>query len=161
VKQSLHSWAKTLEKQLKTIKVGTYDEKQMIDLLTDGVAFCQSICPKNDMNSGDLERSITFSYDKINRIGYIYSDLPPAESKNTNYGLQYIVYLEYGTGIYSDFANGRMDGWTYYNKKHDKFYFTKGQEPNPIMYNTTEYLKGLAPKGIKVTMKSRNVDRGE
>lgn len=153
---SLHKWAKTLEKQLKTIKVGQYSEKQMIDLLIDGVSFCQSICPENDFNSGELKQSITFNYDKQSRVGYIYSKLPLNRG-----GVQYLVYLEFGTGIYATNGKGRQGGWVYkHPKRANEYYFTEGQKPQPIMYTTSEYLKGKVPKGIKVRYIVKGSDGG-
>lgn len=155
--KSLHKWAKTLEKQLKDIVISTYDDKQMEQFLMDGVTFCQSICP---VDTGDLKESITYKYDSVNKRGYIYSNLPPATSKNTNYDLQYIVYVEFGTGIYEKHGIGRKTPWVYKDPNSDNYYKTKGQQSQPFMYNTTEYLKGIAPKGVIVKMTARGIGGG-
>ena len=144
---SLRKWAATLEKQLKSIQVGVYSDKEMEELLMDGVTFCQSICP---VDTGDLKESITYKYDKVNKRGYIYSNLPPATSENTDYDLQYIVYVEFGTGIYEKNGIGRKTPWVYKDPKSDNYYKTTGQQAQPFMYNTSEHLKSIVPKGVNV-----------
>lgn len=48
---------------------------------------------------------------------------------STNYG----HYIEFGTGEYAENGQGRKNGWVYFDAKRNKFVFTLGMRPRPIM----------------------------
>lgn len=47
-------------------------------------------------------------------------------------GLEYAIYVEYGTGEYSENGAGRKGGWVYKDSSGEWF-FTWGQDPQPFL----------------------------
>jgi HK97 gp10 family phage protein len=54
-------------------------------------------------------------------------------------GVHYGIYVEYGTGIYSEHPTipGRQDAWVY--KKDGKWYYTKGMRAQPFFHPALEH----------------------
>lgn len=44
-------------------------------------------------------------------------------------GVEYAVYVNFGTGIYAKEGDGRKTPWTYYSDKLGRFVTTRGQRP--------------------------------
>ncbi len=53
-------------------------------------------------------------------------------------GAFYAVFLEFGTGIYSESGTGRKDGWVYYSDKLGRYVFTRGIRPQPFYRPSVE-----------------------
>lgn len=47
--------------------------------------------------------------------------------------LKYSIYVEKGTGIYAVDNDGRQTPWVYYDPKADRYFYTKGQKPQPFI----------------------------
>lgn len=47
-------------------------------------------------------------------------------------GVEYAIYVEFGTGIYAVEGNGRSTPWTYYSDKLGRFVTTKGMRAQPF-----------------------------
>lgn len=69
-----------------------------------------------------------------------------------DYGTEYAIYVEYGTGIYgADIHSHGDEGWVYLNDRDGKWHWTKGMPARPFMYNTFRILEGEAEKtGAKI-----------
>lgn len=53
-------------------------------------------------------------------------------------GSFYGIFLEHGTGIYSDTGTGRKDAWVYWSDKLNRFVFTRGIRPQPFFRPSVE-----------------------
>jgi len=48
----------------------------------------------------------------------------------------YAMYVEYGTGMGRGPSLHGVEGWVYHNDRDGGFYWTRGMDPRPFMYNT-------------------------
>ena len=56
-------------------------------------------------------------------------------------GVEYGVFLEYGTGIYSLTGDGRKTPWVYWSDKLNRYVYTRGIRAQP--YFTPSFEKGM------------------
>lgn len=70
-------------------------------------------CP---VRLGTLRNSITWSVDGTSAV--VGSNVP------------YAAYVEYGTGIYNLFGEGRQTPWVYYDEELGRYFKTEGQRPS-------------------------------
>lgn len=47
-------------------------------------------------------------------------------------GVHYVIYVEYGTGIYAQNGNGRQTAWTYFSTKLGRYVTTEGMRAQPF-----------------------------
>jgi hypothetical protein len=72
------------------------------------------------VDEGALKDSITVDYEKGGLRAII------------KVGVEYAVYVNYGTGIYSTKGTGRSTPWVYYSKKLKRYVYTRGIHPQPF-----------------------------
>jgi len=71
-------------------------------------------CP---VDTGRLRSSIKFKFYNRGTMARVFSDV------------DYAKYVEYGTGRYAYFGNGRQTPWLFYYNRIGKFVLTYGQKP--------------------------------
>lgn len=47
-------------------------------------------------------------------------------------GVEYAVYLEFGSGIYAESGNGRSTPWVYWSDKLNRYVYTRGIRSQPF-----------------------------
>jgi hypothetical protein len=85
------------------------------------------------VDTGNLRRNIGFR-----RVGRLHVEVFSVAS--------YSAYIEYGTGKFAKFGNGRMSGW-YYPTRNGGFAYTEGQPAKPFFFPSYElaikWLRGV------------------
>jgi len=81
----------------------------------------KELCPVGD--SGQLRQSISHRIE--DREGYVYTNV------------HYAPYVEYGTGIYAMYGNGRKTPWSYQDLEGE-WHTTEGMEPMPYLHPALE-----------------------
>lgn len=88
-------------------------------LTTIGVVVSGAAQENAPVQTGYLHDNINFEVNEKELFVRISSDA------------EYSSAVEFGTGEKAEDGKGRQGGWVYF--KDDKFYFTKGQSPQPFM----------------------------
>lgn len=93
----------------------------------------QNLSDNGSIQTGKLRDSIRqetkYEDDKIKTLIY-------ADSKSDE-GTQYAEFVEYGTGIYNEFGDGRKTAWRY-KDKDGNWHTTHGQKPKPFIRPAVE-----------------------
>lgn len=89
--------------------------------------------------TGALENSIVGVYDPVSHVGIITSNQP------------YAIFVEYGTGVYSENGTHGEEGW-WYTAEGDS-HWTKGQPGRQFMYKAAQELKEEVPRIAKEVFK--------
>jgi HK97 gp10 family phage protein len=76
------------------------------------------------VDEGALKDSISVDYEKGGLRAII------------KVGVEYGIYVEYGTGIHSSKGTGRKTPWVYY--KDGRYYYTRGMNPQPFFHPSLE-----------------------
>ena len=118
--------------------------ERLVQALTDtGVEIAKmQVAQLDAVYTGELMNSIEGFYSPKSQVGIIKA------------GAYYAVYVEFGTGVVGsqsphpnpdgwqyDSNNHGDKGWVYYDKKLDRFKWTKGFQSRPFMYNTARQLE--------------------
>lgn len=111
--ENLDNFYLKLDNIEKVLNVGEVLEEAC--LLVENTA--KQYCP---VDTGQLRNSIT--HQVFGNVGYI----------GTN--IQYAPYVEFGTGAYAKFQNGRSTPWCY-KDVNGEWHWTKGQAPQPFLEN--------------------------
>ena len=90
-------------------------------------------CP---VDTGRLRSSIQFKFFNMGTITRIYSDA------------YYAPYVEWGTGRYAYFGNGRQTPWMYYYQKIGRFVRTEGRKP--VLMMTKAWNKELPMLALRI-----------
>lgn len=111
-------------------KLKEFVEKGLNDELSKGLEkaclYVETDAKKNcPVDDGQLRQSITHQIDTENAEGVI--------GTNVEYG----VYLEIGTGIYSTQGTGRKDPWVYQDAKGN-WHYTHGAKAHPFLQPALE-----------------------
>lgn len=67
-------------------------------------------------------------------------------------GADYILYIEYGTGIYEEGGTGRDTPWVYFDKKRDHWYTTLGMQPRPFIRQSIEEVRATMHEDVQVAI---------
>jgi len=86
----------------------------------------KALAPVSEIDGGNLRQSI--------EVKYFNKGL----SARITVGAFYAVFLEFGTGIYSESGTGRKDSWVYYSDKLGRYVFTRGIRPQPFFRPSVE-----------------------
>ncbi len=110
-----------LDGVLDALGQAEYDALYMIGKLIETEA--AHLAPVGDIQGGSLRQSITSTVAKVGgRLAAVIG---------TN--IEYALYVEKGTGIYAAGGKGRKTRWRYYDPKTDRYYWTRGMKPQPIL----------------------------
>lgn len=126
--------------------------REAVEKLTQiGYEYMMTIVP---IESGDLAESISWEYDKSTNTGRI------------RIGSDYAIFVEYGTGIVGaqnphpqpasgwsyDVNEHGEKGWKYFDKKQNRWRWTKGEPAHAFVYRTREYMESMTNETLKVSM---------
>lgn len=64
-------------------------------------------------------------------------------------GEDYILFIEYGTGIYAE-SGGRQTPWVYFNENVQHFVTTHGMEPRPFIRTSIEEIRSTMHEEVEV-----------
>lgn len=87
------------------------------------------LCPVGQFYGGNLRQDINFQVVEQERFVAIGNNL------------EYAIYVNKGTGIYSADGNGRTTPWFYYDPKSKQYYQTVGQKPQPYLQQAVDKMK--------------------
>lgn len=119
---------KNFDRQVKKFERNTIKEVKRIVAETAEIAVTQmkALAPISSIDGGNLKNSIGITYAKGGLTAII------------NSGASYSLYIEVGTGIYSKEGTGRKTPWVYFDKKLNRYVFTRGMRPMPFFYPSLE-----------------------
>jgi len=119
---------KNFERQVEKFERETIKKVKRVVAETAEIAVSQmkTLAPVSTIDGGNLKNSIDVTYAKGGLTAIV------------NSGANYSLFIEFGTGIYSKEGNGRKTPWVYFDKKLNRYVFTRGIKPMPFFYPSLE-----------------------
>ncbi len=87
------------------------------------------LCPVGEFYGGNLRQDIDFKVIENDKLVVVGNNL------------EYAIYVNKGTGVYTEDGNGRKKEWVYYDPKSGKYYKTMGQKPQPYLQQAVDKMK--------------------